>query len=120
MTQPNDADIAARDALADRLRTMLADEPTLDERSMFGSRGFMVRQKLVACAFKRGGLLVRVDAQREDELLQRPGAVRAVMAGRDMGPGWVSVEPDAISDDGELTFWLAVALECNRSQAGSG
>lgn len=119
MTQPNDADIAARDALADRLRTMLADEPTLDERSMFGSRGFMVREKLVACAFKRGALLVRIDADREEELLQRPGATRAVMAGRDMGPGWVSVEPGAIGGDGELTSWLDVALDYNRSQASA-
>lgn len=119
MTHPNDADIATRDALADRLRALLADEPTLDERSMFGSRAFMVREKLVTCAFKRGRLLVRIDAQGEDELLARQGTSRAVMAGRDMGPGWVSVEPDAISDDDELTFWLGVALDYNRSQADS-
>lgn len=119
MTYPNDPDITARDALADRLRILLADEPTLDERSMFGSRAFMVREKLLACAFKQGRLLIRVEARREDELLERPGATRAVMAGRDMGPGWVSVEPDAIGDDGELTFWLEVALDHNRSQASS-
>lgn len=115
MTQPKDDDITARDVLADRLRTVLADEPSLVERSMFGSRAFMVRKKLVACAFKQGHLLVRIDAQREDELLHRAGATRAVMAGRDMGPGWVSVQSDAISDDGELTFWLDIALRHNRA-----
>ncbi len=113
MTQPKNTEITERDALADRLRALLADEPSLGERSMFGSRAFMVRDKLVACAFKRGHLLVRIDAGRAAELLHRPGATRATMAGRDMGPGWVSVQSDAISDDGELTFWLRVALEYN-------
>lgn len=79
----------------------------------------MVREKLLACALKQGRLLVRVDAEREDELLERPGATRAAMARRDMGPGWVSVEPDAIDDDRELTFWVDVALDHNRSQTAS-
>lgn len=116
MTGPSDADITDRENLAGRIREQLAEEPSLDERSMFGSRGFMVREKLVACAFKHGQLLVRVDADREPELLDRPGATRAVMAGRDMGAGWVSVERDAISGDRELRFWLDAALDYNRAQ----
>lgn len=119
MTGPRDAGITDRENLAGRMRVLLTDEPSLDERSMFGSRAFMVREKLLVCAFKQGRLLVRVDAEREDELLERPGATRAVMAGRDMGLGWVSVEPDAIGDDRELTFWLEVALDYNRSQTAS-
>ncbi len=118
MTKPPTPEIAARDQLAERLRALLADAQPLDERSMFGSRAFMVRDKLVACAFKQGRLLVRVEADREPDLLERPGADRAVMAGRDMGAGWVSVDPEAITDDAALKPWLDVALDYNRAQAG--
>lgn len=119
MTGPRDADFTDRENLASRTRALLADEPSLDERSMFGSRAFMVREKLLACAFKQGHLLVRVDAEHE-ELLERPGATRTVMAGRDMGPGWVSVEPAAIVGERELSFRLEIALEHTRTQTSSG
>ncbi len=117
MTQPQDAEAVARDALAERLRASLADQPALSERSMFGGRAFMVAGKLIACAFKPGRLLVRVDADREPELTADPGAQRAVMAGRDMGPGWVSVDPTAIAGDGALRSWLEVALDHHRAVA---
>jgi hypothetical protein len=115
MTEPKDEQIAAREALAERLRARLADEPSVREKVMFGSRAFVVREKLVACAFKHGHLLARVDAGREAELLDRPGARHAVMAGRDMGAGWLLVDADALVDDRDLAFWLDAALEFNRS-----
>lgn len=118
MPRPQTPDILERDALAERLRALLADEPSLAEKAMFGSRAFMVREKLVACAFKHGHLLVRVDADREDELLARPGADRAVMAGRDMGAGWLLVDAEAIVDEEALTSWLDIALDHNRAQTG--
>lgn len=39
--------------------------------------------------------------------------------GRTMGPGWIRVEPEGIVSDGQLTFWITVAMEHNAEQARS-
>ncbi|WP_375001948.1 TfoX/Sxy family protein [Aeromicrobium sp. CTD01-1L150] len=106
-------------ALIERLRALLADEPVVREVSMFGGRSVMVNEKMIVSALKDGGLLVRVDADRHGELLGGPGAVQAEMGpGRDMGPGWIEVEPEAISDDEQLSSWLGIAMEYNRAVTG--
>ena len=80
--------------LAERVRTLLASEQTMREKSMFGVRSFKVNEKMVVGARKDGGLLVRVDARRHDELLGRPGAKQAEMGpGRTMGPGLEAGKP---------------------------
>lgn len=85
---------------------------------MFGGRSFLVNDKLVVSALKDGDLLVRVDADRHAELAARPGARQAEMgAGRTMGPGWIAVSADAITDDEGLSSWLDVALDHNRATA---
>lgn len=82
---------------------------------MFGGRSFMVNDKMVVSARNGEALLVRVSVDRDAELLQLPGADRAEMgAGRDMGPGWISVDSATIASDDTLSFWLEVALEHNR------
>lgn len=106
----------AQSALLDRIRTLLADEPTVREVAMFGSRAIMVREKMIVAAGKDGSLLVRVPAERHDELLDRTGAQQAVMGrDRDMGPGWIRVAPEAIAEPDDLEFWLDVALDHNRA-----
>lgn len=105
--------------LVERLRSLLAEEPVMREVSMFGGRSFMVDEKMIVSALKDGGLLVRVDAERHEELLGRPGAVQAQMGpGRDMGPGWIEVAADAISDDERLSPWVGIAMEHNRLLTG--
>ncbi|WP_413450436.1 TfoX/Sxy family protein [Georgenia phoenicis] len=108
--------MTAQTELADRVRALLAGEEPVREVAMFGTRSFMVREKLLVGVLKDGGLLVRVDAGRHEELITRPGAAQAVMepARRDMGPGWVEVAADAVAGAG-LASWLEVALEHNRA-----
>lgn len=104
--------------LIERLRALLTDEPSMREVSMFGGRSFMVNGKMVASALKHGDLLVRVDAERDDELNQLPGASPAEMgAGRTMGPGWILVSAGSITRDEQLSFWLDVGMEYNRAVA---
>jgi len=102
-------------ALIERLRQLLSGEASVREVSMFGGRSFLVDDKLVVCARKPGDLLVRVDPERHDALVDRPGAAQAQMGrGRDMGPSWLDVAADAIASDDALSFWVGVALEYNR------
>ncbi|MBB1030455.1 TfoX/Sxy family protein [Dietzia sp. SLG310A2-38A2] len=109
----------AQQRLIDRLRDLLADEPVTREISMFGGRCLMVSGKMLVSAGRDGRMLVRVDADRHDELIARPGAAQAEMgAGRDMGPGWISVSASVIATDAELREWLQPALDYNRSVTG--
>lgn len=79
----------------------------------------MVNEKMIVSALKDGGLLVRADADHHDELLSKPGAVQAEMgSGRDMGPGWLEVATDAISDDEQLASWVGIAMDYNRAVTG--
>lgn len=104
--------------LVERLRVLLAGEPSTREVSMFGGRSFMVKDKMVASAQKDGGLLVRVAPGRDAELSKEPGAARAQMGtGRMMGPGWISVSAESIISDERLSFWFGVALEHNQATA---
>jgi TfoX/Sxy family transcriptional regulator of competence genes len=107
--------MSAQTALIERIRTLLAGEASLREVAMFGGRSFMVNDKMVASARTGGELLVRVATDRHDELVSHTGAAQAQMgAGRDMGPGWIAVEPAALASDDDLSFWLTIALENNR------
>ncbi len=102
----------AQAELVARLRTLLADRSSVREASMFGTRSFMVEERLVVAAMKDGGLLVRVPAERHAELIGRPGARQAEMgAGRTMGPGWLTLSAEAIRFDAGLSYWIGVVLE---------
>ena len=101
--------------LIERLRTLLLREPITREVSMFGGRSFMVNEKMIVSALKDGNLLVRVAADRHEELLHMPGAVQAEMgAGRGMGLGWIEIKADAIADTESLSWWVATAMDYNR------
>jgi len=117
MTDPRDDGAATpQTRTVARVRPLLSDEGPVREVSMFGTRSFMVRDRLLLGALRSGGLLVRIDPERHAELMTRPGAAQATMGpGRDMGPGWLEVDPTAVGDDAELEFWVGVALELNRA-----
>ena len=105
--------------LVQRVRTLVDDEPDVREVSMFGGRAIMVNDKMIVSAGKTGDLLVRIDAERHEALLAEPGAAQAQMGtGRDMGPGWLTVAPEVIADDGRLAFWVDVAMRHNRAITG--
>ena len=105
--------------LVQRVRELVNEEPDVREVSMFGGRAIMVNDKMVVSAGKTSDLLVRVAAGRHEALLGEPGAAQARMgAGRGMGPGWITVAPEAVADDGRLAFWVEVAMRHNRAITG--
>lgn len=106
--------------LTGRVRMLLFAEPSLREVSMFGGRSFMVNEKMVAHVRKGGILWARVDPDRHDELIEKAGASPAYMGvDREMGQGWIEVDPAALATDDDLSGWLEVALEYNRTIAAS-
>lgn len=105
----------AQRELADRVRAMLSDAEGLTEKAMFGSRAFLLGEKIVVAVFSDASLLVRVDAEDSATLALEPGAAPAVMGPkrREMGPGWLLVDNAALTDDERLLFWLDAAREFN-------
>lgn len=105
------------DELATRIRDALAPYSSLREVRMFGGLSFMVHESMVASVRSDGDVLVRVDPERNDELLTTEGAHPAQMgAGRAMGKGWITVDRAAVATDEQLDFWLGLALEYNTVQ----
>lgn len=83
---------------------------------MFGGRAIMVNDKMLVSVGKDGSLLVRVDPEKHDALLERPGSSQAEMGeGRTMGPGWITVAGEALVGNEVLAEWVAEAMEYNRN-----
>lgn len=100
--------------MIDRVRAELASEPSIREVKMFGSLAFMLNEQMLVAVGRDNSLLVRINPERNRELLARPGTKPAEMgAGRPMGPSWIHVTPDAVAADDDLSFWLDAARERN-------
>lgn len=98
--------------LADRIRALVGAELDLEEKSMFGSRVFLVDGRILAASRGGGVLLIRVGEESGAALVGRPGAVVARMgAAKQMGGGWLDVDPAVIADDEDLMFWIDAARE---------
>jgi TfoX/Sxy family transcriptional regulator of competence genes len=97
--------------LADRVRTLIGDEPEVTEQRMFGGLAFLRSGKMAVAVSGRGGLMVRVDPSRSDELEQSPGVTVAEMRGRPT-EGWLRVTADTLGSDTQLATWVKLGLQC--------
>ena len=100
--------------MANRLREILAREPGVVEKPMFGGLAFMVAGHMAVSASRQGGLLLRVDPSQTDTLVADPRASRFVMRGREMD-GWLRVDIDAQATDDELNRWIKHGVGYARS-----
>ena len=127
MTTPSPASTAALDSscgsmlasmpydreLAARIRTVVAGEPGLTEKRMFGGVAFFIDGNMAVSASGQGGLLLRVEPERTDALICEAGASRAVMREREMD-GWLPVATEAITA-AALNRWVDEGLSYARS-----
>ena len=100
--------------LADRIRELLAGEPKLTEKKMFGGIGFMVGGNMAVGASGQGGILVRVDPEQSDELVASTNGYPMEMRGRSMA-GWLRVDAEHVQDDAELAKWVEIGSAYARS-----
>jgi len=104
--------------LAERIRVALADQKVVREVNMFGGLSFLVNEKMAVSANTSGNLMVRCDPKRVEDLIAENGAEWAEMNGRKMSKGWLVVASDDVNSDGDLAFWISVALDFNKKQTG--
>lgn len=108
------AAVAYDEELADRLRDVLADEPDLSEKKMFGGLAFLVDGNMAVAASGQGGLLLRVDPAASRDLVGRRGVVPFVMRGRPM-EGWVRVEASSARTTRQVAGWARIGVAHARS-----
>lgn len=92
--------MAYDEALAERIRVLVADEPSVTEQKMFGGLAFLVGGNMAVAASGQGGLLVRVDPEESDALVASGKAELMEMRGRTMR-GWLRVNPVKTRELGE-------------------
>jgi TfoX/Sxy family transcriptional regulator of competence genes len=106
--------VAYDEALADRIRELIAGEPGVTEQKMFGGLGFMIGGNMAVAASGQGGLLVRVEPGETEALIEQPHASRMEMRGRAMD-GWLRVDAEGIAGQGELEPWVRRGVGYARS-----
>jgi TfoX/Sxy family transcriptional regulator of competence genes len=97
--------MAYDEALAERIRELIADEPGVAEQKMFGGLAFLVGGNMAVAASGQGGLLVRVDPDESDRLVAETAARPMEMRGREMR-GWLRVAADDVQTDEQLARWV--------------
>jgi TfoX/Sxy family transcriptional regulator of competence genes len=113
------ASVAHDEALAQRIRALVAAQQGLSEKKMFGGVGFLIGGNMAVSASGRGGILVRVGPDRSDELSANAGASVAVMRGRPM-PGWLRVDADHLRTGPQLKKWVDLGVGFARSLPAKG
>lgn len=106
--------MAYDEELAERIREMLEDEPELGEQKMFGGLAFLIRGNMAVAASREGGVLVRVDPDRSDELVATTEARPMEMRGRPL-QGWLRVGADGVRADDQLAGWVDLGAGYARS-----
>jgi hypothetical protein len=96
--------MAYDEGLATRVREVLADQPGLAERQMFGGLAFLVQGNM-ACGVRGDDLIVRLAAEAADAALAEPGVRPFDLTGRPM-KGWLLVAPDGHAQDDDLRRWV--------------
>ena len=111
--------MAYDEKLAARIRELVADEPKLAEKKMFGGLAFLVGGHMAVAASARGGMMVRVDPAESDTLVAKTKARVVEMRGREM-PGWLRVETDDVKTKRQLEVWVARGVGYARSLPPKG
>jgi hypothetical protein len=94
--------------LADRVRTLVAHDPRLTEKFMFGGHTFLINGHILAGCRPDGGMLISVGKDNHEAAKTRPGATEMTQRSRVMS-GFFWIDPDAIEDDDDLADWIRFA-----------
>jgi TfoX/Sxy family transcriptional regulator of competence genes len=100
--------------LANRIRELIAAEPDVTEKRMFGGLAFLIRGNMSVAASGQGGLMVRVEPEETDTLVAKPHASPMVMRGREM-QGWLRVDSEGVRTKRQLEPWVRRGVAYARS-----
>ena len=110
--------MAYNEHLAGRLRNALAHLPLVQEKKMFGGPAFMVDDKM-CLTVGADDIMCRIDPDRHEEALKRKGSSTVIMKGSEYR-GWINVNEDGLQENGELDYWVKLAIDFNKHAKASG
>ncbi len=96
--------MAYNENLTHRINKLLADQPALVEKKMFGGIGFLLQGNM-ACGVNKDDLIVRVGPEGYEQAVIRPHVRPFDMTGRPM-KGWILVGPAGYSSHEDLSAWV--------------
>ncbi|NPC44181.1 TfoX/Sxy family protein [Nocardioides sp. zg-1230] len=97
--------MAYDEELAQRVADLLAGEPGVTSRKMFGGLGFMVDDHMAVAAASDGSLMVRADPTDAEAWVDGTSVAPMEMRGRPM-TGWLLVSAEGLDDDDLLRLWV--------------
>ena len=100
--------------LANRIREVLAPQPGVDEKAMFGGLAFLLGGRMAVAVSSKGGLMVRVVPDDTEALLRRAHVSPMVMAGRETR-GWLRIDAEGVKTKRQLASWIARGVDYVRS-----
>ena len=109
--------MAYDEALAKRVKILLAGPRRVEEKRMFGSLAFMVNGKMCVTVGKQR-IMCRIDPAVHDTALQRKGCQKVVMKRREYR-GFVYVDAKAVQTKPSLDYWVGLALDYNSKAKAS-
>jgi len=106
--------VAYDEALAERIRELMARERGVSEMKMFGGLAFLIGGNMAVAASGQGGLMLRVDPTHGEELVASTKAQPMVMRGREMA-GWLRVDAADVRTGPQLAKWVTLGTAYARS-----
>jgi hypothetical protein len=90
--------------LAERVRALLADEPALSERNMFGGVSFLLAGNY-CCGVLNDDLVVRLSPEESSSALERAHVRPMDFTGRPMR-NWLYIAPEGTKTKRALSVWV--------------
>jgi TfoX/Sxy family transcriptional regulator of competence genes len=103
--------MAYSEKLANRVRELLVDLDSLEEKEMFGGLVFMYNEKMCVGIIKEG-LMCRIDPELFDEMLEKQGVTPLADKPSSM-KGFLVIDETGLRTRKEFEFWINLALEYN-------
>jgi TfoX/Sxy family transcriptional regulator of competence genes len=99
--------------LAGRVRELLASEPGVTEKRMFGGLAFLINGNMSVTVSRQGGLLVRLDPEKANALVDDKLVTPMVMRGRELD-GWLRVDAAKVRTAKQLEQWVDRSVDFAR------
>ena len=100
--------MSIRDDLADRIRSIVALDPRVTEKRMFGGVAFLLDGRILVSARRTGTLLVQCGEAAAGDAVKEPGVSQMVMRGK-TARNFIDVANDSLETDEGLGRWIALA-----------
>jgi hypothetical protein len=100
--------MAYDEGLAARVREVFGERAAVEEKRMFGGLCFLVNGNM-CCGVVGDTLMVRVGPDGYQDALRRPHAREMDFTGRPLR-GMIYVDPEGVSEDGDLAGWVRSGL----------